>query len=68
MLMNLSLLKFYSNLLFKLELLIERCWLMLIFIMVKNLRKLNFNYIDVAFSPTLTMLFFFNDIKNKYQI
>ena len=68
--MNLYLLKFYSNLLFTLKLLIEKSWLMLIFIMVKNLRKLNFNFIDVTFSPTLTMFLFcfFNDIKNKYQI
>ena len=65
--MNLFLLKFYSNLLFKLKLLIEKRWLMLIFIMVKNLRKLNFNFADVTFSPTLTMflVFFLNDIKNK---
>ena len=34
--------------------------------MVKNLRKLNFNFVDVTFSPTLAM--FLNDIKNKYQI
>ena len=32
---------------------------MLILIMVKNLRKLNFDFADVTFSPTLTMLFFF---------
>ena len=28
---------------------------MLIFIMVKNLRKLDFNFLDVTFSPTFTM-------------
>ena len=39
---------------------------MLIFIMVKNLRKLNFNFVDVTFSPIQTI--FFNDIKNKHQI
>ena len=68
--MNLSLLKFYSNLLFKLKLLIEKCWLMLIFIIVKNLRKLNFNFVDVyVFTHTNNVFFlfcFFNDIKNKY--
>ena len=48
--------KFYSNLLFKLKILIEKCWLMLIFI---NLRKLNFNFVAVMFSSTLTMFLFF---------
>ena len=31
---------------------------MLIFIIVKNLRKLNSNFVDVIFSPTLTMFCF----------
>ena len=67
--MNYSQLKFYSNLLFKLKLLIEKCWRMLIFIMVKNLRKSNFNFVDVTFSPnTNNILGFFDNIKNKYQI
>ena len=39
---------------------------MLIFIMVKNLRKLDFNFIDVVFIHTNNVLF--NDIKIKYQI
>ena len=29
------------------------------FIMVKNLRNLNFNFLDVTFSPTLTFFFYF---------
>ena len=53
--MNLFLLKNYSNLLFKLKPFIEECLLMLIIILVKNLRKLNFNFTDVMFSPTLTI-------------
>ena len=60
--MNLSLFKFYSNLLFKLKILIGKCQFMQTLSMIKN-----FNFVDVIFSPTLTM-FFFNDIKNKYQI
>ena len=29
------------------------------FIMIKNLRNLNFNFVDVTFSPTLTFFWFF---------
>ena len=60
--MNRSLLKFYSNLLFKLKILIGKCQFMQTLIMIKNS-----NFVDVTLSPTPTM-FFFNDIKNKYQI
>ena len=34
----------------------------------KNLRKLDFNFVDVTFSPPLTMFLFFNNVKNKFQI
>ena len=41
---------------------------MLIFIMVKNLGKLNFNFIDVTFSPTLTFLFFLTISKMNIKL
>ena len=50
--MTLSLFKFYSNLLFKLKILIGKCQFMQTLIMIKN-----FNFVDVIFSPTLTMFF-----------
>ena len=39
-----------------------------------KVEKIEFNFVDVTFSPTLTRFFcficfyFFNDIKNEYQI